>query len=61
MDDLLVAVGLVFVIEGLLWALFPGYGVRMIEVVRTIPLRTLRLTGAAAVAIGLAIVWLVRG
>jgi len=61
MDDLLAAVGLLFVIEGLLWALFPGYGVRMLEAVEEMPESSLRLAGAIAVAVGLVVFWWVRG
>jgi uncharacterized protein YjeT (DUF2065 family) len=61
MSDLLVAIGLVFVIEGLLWALFPGFGRRMLEVAAEMPEQSLRLVGAAAVALGVLIVWLIRG
>lgn len=61
MDDLLVACGLVLVIEGLLWALAPGFGRRMLELASTMPESSLRTTGAGAVAIGVFVVWLVRG
>lgn len=61
MSDLLVAVGLVLVIEGLLWALFPSFGRKMLEALSDMPEQTLRLSGAAAVAIGVLIVGLIRG
>lgn len=61
MSDLLVGVGLVFVIEGLLWALVPAFGLRMLEAASQMPESSLRLGGAVAVAIGVVIVWLVRG
>jgi len=61
MDDLWAAIGLLLVLEGSLWALFPGYGVRMLEAVQEMPERTLRLAGAIAVAIGFVVVWWVRG
>lgn len=61
MTDLLVAVGLVFVIEGLLWALFPRFGRRMLEVAGEMPEQSLRTAGAVAVAVGVLMVWLVRG
>lgn len=61
MSDLLVAVGLVLVIEGLLWALAPGFGRRVLEAASQMPESSLRLTGAAAVTAGVVIVWLVRG
>ncbi len=61
MDDILAAIGLVFVIEGLLWALLPGLGYRALEAVQDMPERSLRLAGVVAAVIGVFIVWLVRG
>lgn len=61
MSDLAVGIGLVLVIEGLLWALAPGAGVRMLAVAASKSQQSLRMTGLAAMAVGVAIVWLVRG
>ena len=61
MNDLLVAAGLVLVIEGLLWALAPGFGRRMLDAASQMPDSSLRMAGACAVAAGVLIVWLVRG
>lgn len=61
MYDLLVAAGLVLVIEGLLWALAPGFGRRMLDAASQMPDSSLRIAGAGAVAAGVLIVWLVRG
>ena len=61
MDDLAVALGLVLVIEGLLWSLWPSLGRRLLEALADASEAYLRLSGAAAVAAGVAIVWLVRG
>jgi len=61
MGDLLVAVGLVLVIEGLLWALAPGFGRRMLDAASQMPESSLRTAGAVAVAAGVLIVWLARG
>jgi hypothetical protein len=61
MSDLLVAFGLVLVIEGLLWSLWPGLGRRLLEAASETPDLTLRLAGATAVAAGVILVWLVRG
>jgi len=61
MDDLLVGFGLVLVIEGLLWALAPGFGKRLLEAASQMPEQNLRTVGALAVAVGVFIVWLVRG
>lgn len=61
MDDLGVAIGLVLVIEGLVWALAPHFGRRLLEAASETPDQTLRLVGTGAVALGVVIVWLVRG
>jgi len=61
MSDLLVALGLVLVIEGLLWALAPGFGRKMLEAAAEMPENMLRIAGAGAVAAGVLVVWLVRG
>jgi uncharacterized protein len=61
MSDLLVGIGLVLVIEGLVWALAPRYGMRLLEVASATPEPVLRRAGWAAVAAGALLVWLVRG
>jgi len=61
MTDLLVGLGLVLVIEGLLWALAPRLGARLLEMISQTPESTVRTAGAVSVAIGVFIVWLVRG
>lgn len=61
MSDLLVAVGLVMVIEGLLWAAAPQFALKLLAAAATTPEQTLRAVGAAAIAAGVVLVWLVRG
>jgi uncharacterized protein YjeT (DUF2065 family) len=61
MDDLAVAIGLVLVIEGLVWALVPRLGRRLLEATAGTPESALRLAGTVAVAVGVFIVWMVRG
>jgi uncharacterized protein YjeT (DUF2065 family) len=61
MNDLLVGLGLVFVIEGLLWALAPGLGFRLLELAESTPEQRLRTGGAVAVALGVFLIWMVRG
>jgi len=61
MDDLLVAFGLVMVLEGAMYALFPQ---QMIDMIRRLPEmspRLIRLAGLAAVATGWLVVKFVRG
>jgi uncharacterized protein YjeT (DUF2065 family) len=61
MSDLIVAIGLVLVIEGLLWSLWPGLGRKLLEATAGTPDSSLRMAGAAAVALGVVVVWFVRG
>ncbi len=61
MSDLLTALGLVLVIEGLLWALAPGKARQMALEAAGLPEQTLRLGGTVAVLAGVFIVWLIRG
>ncbi|MFM1814213.1 MAG: hypothetical protein RLZ98_908 [Pseudomonadota bacterium] len=61
MNDLLVGIGLVLVIEGLLWALIPRFAYRMLEAAARSSEASLRISGMVAVAAGVLIVWLVRG
>jgi uncharacterized protein len=61
MSDLLVALGLVLVIEGLLWAAFPKAARHMLEVASTTPEPSLRTGGTIAILLGVLVVWMARG
>lgn len=61
MSDLIVAVGLVLVLEGLIWALAPDQGRRLAALVMSTPDSILRRAGWTAIAAGALIVWLMRG
>lgn len=61
MRDLAVAFGLVLVIEGLLWAVAPSLGRKLLEATAAAPEQSLRLAGAVAIAAGVLVVWVVRG
>jgi len=61
MTDFLAALGLVFVIEGLIFAAFPGPAKRSMAAVVGTPDVTLRMIGIGAAVLGLILVWLVRG
>lgn len=61
MSDLLVALGLVLVIEGLLYGGLPQLAKRLASEVLAMPEQVLRVAGLLAIAAGVAIVWLVRG
>jgi uncharacterized protein len=60
MSDFLAALGLVFVIEGLIFAAFPLQAKRAMQSVLETPEVTLRLIGLGAALIGVIVVWLVR-
>jgi uncharacterized protein len=61
MKDLIVGVGLVLVIEGLLWTAAPGLARRLLEAAAATPEGALRMAGAVTAAFGLIVVWMVRG
>jgi uncharacterized protein YjeT (DUF2065 family) len=61
MSDLAVALGLVLVIEGSLWALSPGLARKLLHATAEIQEGPLRLAGALAVAAGVLVIWLIRG
>lgn len=61
MSDLIVALGLVLVIEGIIYGGLPQVAKRLAAEVLTIPDSTLRIAGIGAAVLGLVIVWAVRG
>jgi uncharacterized protein YjeT (DUF2065 family) len=61
MTDFLVAFGLVFVIEGLVFAAFPGHAKKAIASVLDTPDTSLRVIGLGSAVLGLILVWLTRG
>jgi len=61
MSDFLIALGLVFVIEGLVFAAFPHAAKRAIVNVLETPEHLLRLVGIVCAAVGVLVIWLVRG
>ena len=61
MSDFLVGLGLVFMIEGLVFAAFPAQTKRAMAAVLEAPDVTLRVLGIGSAVIGLILVWLARG
>jgi uncharacterized protein YjeT (DUF2065 family) len=61
MSDFLAAIGLVFVIEGLIFAAFPTAAKKAIASVLDTPDASLRAIGIGSAVVGLIVVWLVRG
>ncbi len=60
MIEFVTAVGLVLVIEGLAYALFPDGMKQALAVLADLSPESLRTTGLVAAAIGVAIVWIAR-
>ena len=61
MADLLTALGLALALEGVAYALFPGAMKKMLLQVLAQPSSHLRNAGLAAAALGVGLIWLVRG
>ena len=61
MADFLAALGLVLVVEGLVYGGFPALAKRLASEVLATPENALRVAGLTAIAIGIGVVWLVRG
>ena len=60
MSDFLVALGLVFVIEGVLFAAFPLGAKRAMTAALDVSDGGMRIVGLVSVLVGVLIVWLVR-
>ncbi len=61
MLEFLSALGLVFVIEGLAFAAFPGMTKRALASVLESPDNVLRVVGLVSAVVGLVQIWIVRG
>lgn len=61
MSDFLTGIAFFLIIEGLVYALAPSFLVRLSHLLPRIPVEQLRLGGLAAVALGVLMVWLIRG
>jgi uncharacterized protein YjeT (DUF2065 family) len=61
MSEVLAAVGLILALEGALYSLFPDLMKRMAGQILQTPGDTLRVVGVVSAALGVALVWLVRG
>jgi uncharacterized protein YjeT (DUF2065 family) len=61
MRDFLVAIGLVLVIEGLIFAAIPGFAKRLATSALEAPEGALRIAGVVSALLGVLIVWLIRG
>ena len=61
MSDFIAALGLVLVVEGLVYGGMPRMAKRLAEQVTEMPESALRSAGIAAMVAGVLIVWFVRG
>ena len=61
MSDFIVALGLVFVIEGLVFSAFPATAKRAMDSVQQAPDSTLRTVGIVSAIVGIVLIWAVRG
>ncbi len=59
-DELIIAIALILVLEGGLYALFPNGMRRMAMQLERIPVSSLRSAGLLAAIVGVGIIWLVR-
>ncbi len=61
MQELIIALGLFLVLEGLIYALFPAGVKNMAKELPNMSDQNLRTFGTIAIAIGVLIVWLAKG
>lgn len=61
MIDFVAAIGLVLVIEGIVYAGFPRLARKLASEVLSTPENVLRIGGLVAIAAGVGVVWMIRG
>ena len=61
MSDFVVALGLVFVIEGLVFSAFPATAKRAMESVQQTQDGSLRIVGIVSAVFGIFLIWAIRG
>lgn len=59
-EHILLALGLVLVIEGLVYALAPSLVEQMLQALKQMPIEARRKGGLTVVAVGVALVWLAQ-
>ncbi len=60
LDNIVTAIGLVLVIEGLLYAFVPGHLRSMANTLRDLTDEQIRIIGMAALGVGVLVIWLAR-
>ena len=60
MSTIILAIGLVLVVEGLVFALAPSRLEDVLEALRSMPPETRRLMGLGALAVGVFLIWVAK-
>lgn len=60
-ETILLALGLVLIVEGLAYALAPSFVETLLEALKAMPEEQRRFMGLASLALGVALVWLAKG
>ena len=60
LSDFALGIGFAFVLEGLVWSLFPGQIIQVVQELAKRDLQNLRYIGVGSLALGVAIIWLVK-
>ena len=61
MNDLFAGLGLAIVLEGLLWAISPDLGRRIVSQMASLPDKQLATIAWAMVILGMVFIWIARG
>lgn len=57
--DFVLGIGFAFVLEGLVWSLFPRQIINVVQQLAELNLQNLRYLGVGSLALGVAIIWFV--
>ena len=60
MNELIIAIGLIFFVEGLFLAIFPSRIKGILELIKNLPENKLRLVGLVFLIIGFLIIWYIK-
>ena len=59
LSDFALGIGFAFILEGLVWSLFPGQIISVLQELAKRDLQNLRYIGVGSLALGVAIIWMV--